>query len=201
MPRFCSVASHLNVADKLCQEAVGLEEQRNQGESPPCRGHAGQCPPACLCASPTTFMSSRASRCEGVRGATSPTDQASGCPSASLLDQGGRGGAGVVWDGAASLGGHGEGLARGGGPTCSSVMVSPTPSSSTTKVSFSFRYSSCSRWACSSRAFLSSSSCGHRGGKGQVLWGGGPPNAVLVFAAPEERRGIQFSCFSGAELL
>lgn len=113
-----------------------------------------------------------------------------------------------VWDAMASPGSArglpwwGEGgFRRSGRPTCSSVMVSPTPSSSTTKASFSFRYSSCSRWACSSRAFLSSSSCGHRVGKSQVFGHRCSPHPCSGPCCPHRASVILLSPFLGTELL
>lgn len=86
--RLCSVA-YLNVVDELYQEAVGLEEQKNQGECLPCRScrglclsicpgecHLPMCPP---CACPTTCVCEQHSLpWEGFGGHTSPEDKASG---------------------------------------------------------------------------------------------------------------------------
>lgn len=96
------------------------------------------------------------------------------------------------------LGGHRDGPSRGCRPTCSSVMVSPTPSSSTTKDSFSFRYSSCSRWACSSRAFLSSSSCGQEVGMlglvptPSLFWALLPPQGTSTYSLALSRGQSSF---------
>lgn len=70
--------SYLNVVDEFGQEAMGLEKQRNQDESPPGRGHKGLWLPTCPAECLSNHLGEQQSLLwGGDRGTTSPKDKVS----------------------------------------------------------------------------------------------------------------------------